>query len=60
MKLTTINDSIKINYNIDVNTMMCYRFRKFVNIHVQGSIAEQYTKLRDYCEKLNHSEVFFN
>lgn len=31
---------------------MCYRTIELANIKVQGTIAEQYTKLQDYCEEL--------
>lgn len=40
MKLTTMKEAIKIEYNVDFNTMVCYRARDITNIHVQGSIAE--------------------
>lgn len=57
LKLKSLQQTIKANFNIDVSRMMCYRATKKAMNEIHGYIIEQYARLWDYAEELKRSNM---
>ncbi|KAH7518440.1 hypothetical protein FEM48_Zijuj09G0171800 [Ziziphus jujuba var. spinosa] len=55
MKLSTFQDKVKQDLIVDIKRSQAYRARKKANSMAAGDVAEQYSRLWDYCAEIDRS-----